>query len=174
MTQLTFSFNVARCSGCLACVVACQDQNDIVSDTVAFRQVTSYEERSSSNSRISFLSLSCLHCGDAPCVMVCPTGAVFKNSEGVVDLNRDLCIGCHTCELTCSFGAPKFAEDGRMIKCDFCHDRVQYGLKPACVRVCPTKALDFGPLEDISKEKAKEASTKILKSLLATDPPKNR
>ena len=163
--QLSFSFDVSRCCGCMACIVACQDQNDFVSDGTAYRHVTRHE----ADAQISFLSLSCLHCGDAPCLMVCPTGAIFRREQGgIVDVNRDLCVGCHRCELACPFGAPKFAEDGKMAKCDFCSARMEHGLKPACVRVCPTRALDLGPLEKISEKKSEKAASKILKSLVAT------
>ena len=170
MNQLVFSFNVSRCSGCMACIVACQDQNDIISEVTAFRRVTSLEERNADGCRLSFLSLSCLHYGDAPCVMVCPTGALTKDEAGVVSINRDLCIGCHSCELSCSFGGPQFTDDGKMAKCDFCHDRVEAGMKPACVRVCSTKALSFGPLEEVTERKVKNASIKLLKALLSNDP----
>ena len=164
--HLAFSFDVSRCCGCFACVVACQDQNDFVSDGVAYRHLTRHETAG----RISFLSLSCLHCGDAPCLMVCPTGAIFRREQdGVVDVKRDLCIGCHSCELACQFGAPKFAADGKMAKCDFCNPRLEYGLIPACVRVCPTRALDLGPLEKISEQKSEKAAAKILKSLIGAE-----
>jgi len=67
--------------------------------------------------------------------------------------------------MACPFGAPKFAEDGKMAKCDFCHERMENGLKPACVLACPTGALDVGPVEDLNKKKAKKASIKFLTTL---------
>lgn len=150
----------------MACVVACQDQNDFVSDSIAYRHVTRHE----AYEQVAFLSLSCLHCGDAPCLMVCPTGAIFKRGRGgIVDVNRDLCVGCHSCELACPFGAPKFAEDGKMAKCDFCNARMEYGHKPACVRACPTKALGIGKLDMISEAKSEKAAVKILKSHVNTN-----
>jgi len=162
--QLSFSFDVSRCSGCMACIVACQDQNDFVAENVAYRHVTSYE----ADARVFFMSLSCLHCGDAPCLMVCPTGAIFRREQGgIVDVNRDLCVGCHSCELACPFGAPKFADDGKMTKCDFCNARMEYGFKPACVRVCPTRALNLGFLEEISEQKSEKAAANILKHHVA-------
>ena len=169
MDNYAFSFDVSRCSGCMACVVACQDQNDFASDdAVAFRHVTRYEDGAYPAARISYFSLSCQHCGDATCLVVCPTGAISRRSEdGVVLVNRDLCIGCHSCELACPFGAPKFTEDGKMAKCDLCYVRREQGLKPACVRVCPTLALDVGPIEDLSILKAERASIAILKSLIS-------
>ncbi len=81
-------------------------------------------------------------------------------------VDRDLCVGCHSCELACPFGAPKFPEDGKMAKCDLCRVEEQHDLKPACVRVCPAQALDVGPIEELSKKKAEKASITILKSLV--------
>jgi DMSO reductase iron-sulfur subunit len=172
VNQYAFSFDVSRCSGCMACVAACQDQNDFVSDdTVAFRHVTRYEEGEYPSSRIFCLSLSCQQCGDAPCLMVCPAGAISRRSEdGVVLVDRDLCIGCHSCELACPFGAPKFPGDGKMAKCDLCTIRRGHGLKPACVLVCPAQALDAGPIEELSSKNAGKASITILKSLISTIP----
>jgi anaerobic dimethyl sulfoxide reductase subunit B len=168
MNQLAFSFDVSRCSGCMACIVACQDQNDFVAEGAAFRHVTRNEEGNYPSARISFFSLSCLHCGDAPCLMVCPTGAISKTDHGgQVIVNRDLCIGCHSCELACPFGAPKFAEDGKMAKCDFCSIRMEHGMKPACVRICTTQALDFGPLEKLTQQKTEKASKIILNAVVS-------
>ncbi|MCL2669692.1 MAG: 4Fe-4S dicluster domain-containing protein [Syntrophaceae bacterium] len=168
MTQYAFSFDVARCSGCLTCVVACQDQNDFMAgETVAFRHVTKHESGTDSEARIAHLSLSCQHCGDAPCVVVCPVGAISRRAEdGVVLVNRNLCVGCHSCELACPFGAPKLPEDGKMAKCDLCTVRRDHGLKPACVRACPVQALGYGPVESLGEQKAERASIRILQSLV--------
>lgn len=81
-------------------------------------------------------------------------------------VDRDLCVGCHSCELACAFGAPKFPEDGRMAKCDLCCVRREHGMKPACVLVCPSGALDAGPVEEMSEKKADKASVKLLRSLI--------
>ncbi|MBU2509874.1 4Fe-4S dicluster domain-containing protein [bacterium] len=164
--QLMFSFNIQDCSGCMACVVACQDQNDIKADGTALRQV-SRQEKGVYPTLIANLSLSCMHCGDAPCLLVCPTGAIFKHAEsGAIDINRDICIGCHSCELACYFGAPKFADDGKMIKCDLCIVRIENGLKPACVHTCTTGALQLGYADDLVEKKVDGASRKFLNSFL--------
>ncbi len=167
MRQYAFSFDISRCSGCMACVVACQDQNDFTSDeVVAFRHITRYEEGKHPSARISYFSISCLHCGDAPCLIVCPTGAISRKQEdGAILVDRDLCVGCHSCEMACPFGAPKFPEDGKMAKCDLCCIRREHGMKPACVLICPTGALDVGPVEELSEKKAKKASIAFMKSL---------
>ncbi len=156
----------------MACVVACQDQNDFTAgETVAFRHVTKHEAGAYPAARIFYLSLSCQHCGDAPCLGVCPMGAISRRTEdGAILLDRDLCVGCHSCELACPFGAPKFPEDGKMAKCDLCRIRRDHGMKPACVRVCPVQALDCGPIEELSARKAEKASIRILMSL--TSPPR--
>lgn len=172
MSQHAFSYDISRCSGCMACVVACQDQNDFIADDeVAFRHVTRYEEGEYPAARIAYLSLSCQHCGDAPCIMVCPTGAIFRRPEDrIVFVDRDICVGCHSCELACPFGAPKFPDDGKMAKCDLCSTRRSFSMKPACVRVCPAHALDVGDLEELGKRKAEKASIVILKSLISGFP----
>lgn len=166
--QLGFSFDISRCSGCMACVVACQDQNDMPEDAVSFRHVTRLEQGDYPEDSTSFLSVACFHCGDAPCLMVCPTGAIFKRGQdGVVDVNVDLCVGCHSCVLACPFGAPRFPEGEKMRKCNFCIERVQHGLEPACVRACPTRALGFGPMDTLAVAKAEKASLSILQAFSA-------
>lgn len=156
----------------MACIVACQDQNDFVTgENVAFRHVTRYEEGEYPSARISFFSLSCQQCGEAPCIAVCPAEAISRRQEdGVVLVDRDLCVGCHSCEMACPFGAPKFPEDGKMAKCDLCYVRREQGMKPACVRVCPAQALDVGPIEELSAKKADKMSIAILKSLILPSP----
>jgi anaerobic dimethyl sulfoxide reductase subunit B (iron-sulfur subunit) len=153
----------------MACVVACQDQNDPdAKEATAFRHVAKLESGAYPSARIDYFSLSCQQCGDAPCLAACPTNAIFRRTgDGVVAVDRDLCVGCHTCELTCPFGAPKFRADGRMAKCDLCHTRLEHGLRPACVLACPSAALDVGPIDELSGRKAHNASVKILQSLVA-------
>ena len=163
--QLGFSFDLSRCSGCMACMVACFDQNDMPGNGSTFRHVSRIETGAYPQVTIRYVSLACMHCGDAPCVAVCPTGALSKKAEnGAVVVSADLCIGCHACVTTCPFGAPQFPEGTLMRKCDLCVTRVSFGLEPACVRTCPTKALGFGPVEKLAEEKAKAASARVVSS----------
>lgn len=168
MTPFCFSFDVSRCSGCMACVVACMDQNDLPgNDGVSFRHVTKLEQGRYPGADISFVSLACQHCGDAPCLAVCPTSAIFRRPEdGIVDIRKDLCIGCHSCVQVCPFGAPQFPEEGKMSKCHLCFERVENGMEPACVHTCTTRALGFGTMEELAKKKAGKASVRILEGLL--------
>jgi DMSO reductase iron-sulfur subunit len=168
MNRIVFSFDPSRCSGCMACIVACQDHNDHVAGDAAFRHVTSNEKGHYPSARISSFSVACLHCGDAPCLLVCPSRAIYqREKDGVVAVDRDLCVGCRSCELACPFGAPAFPEDGRMAKCDLCKDRLDRGLLPACVLVCPTRALNVGSMEEVTERKSEKALVDMLFSLTA-------
>ncbi len=162
-SQFGFSFDLSRCSGCMACMSACFDQNDMPGNGSTFRHVSRIEIGTYPNATIRYVSLGCMHCGDAPCVNVCPNKALNKRPEdGIVTVNEELCIGCHACAAACPFGAPQFPEGTTMRKCDLCVARVSEGLEPACVRTCPTRALGFGPIEKLTTEKAKAASSKIV------------
>lgn len=158
---MIFDIDLDRCVGCYACVVACMDQNDIVPKDTDFllRDVTSLF----SKGKIQYASLACMHCDDAPCVMTCPTGAVFMDEEtSLAETDKSKCVGCHSCIMACPFGSPKFDDDGKMEKCTGCAIRVENGLIPACVRICPTRALKYDAVENIEKEKKLRTLKKAL------------
>jgi len=152
MDKKIFSIDLNRCTGCYACAVACMDQNDLLPDSAdsMWRGIESL----SGNGRIQYVSIACMHCEDAPCLAACPTGAVFKSAgTNLVESDKSKCIGCHCCVAVCPFGAPKFGADGKMEKCSGCAIRVENGLLPACVRICPTRALKFDTVAGIEKGK---------------------
>lgn len=137
---------VENCVGCGACVVACQDQNDIFPEKgqPALRRIYQIEEQGENAPDIHYVSAGCRHCDNSPCLIGCPTGAIYRDEKtNAVRINRDRCIGCHSCALACPFGVPRYDNDDRMYKCDMCSDRVKAGLKPACVKVCPFGALRY-------------------------------
>ena len=161
MEKKIFDLDLDRCVGCYACVVACMDQNDIVpaDEDFMWRDVASILNKGN----IQYASLACMHCDDAPCMIACPTGAVFRDTETrLVGADKSKCIGCHSCVMACPFGAPKFDSDGKMEKCTGCSIRVENGLIPACVRICPVKALKYDAAESIEKEKKLRTLRKAL------------
>jgi len=162
-----FYLDLTRCTGCMACAVACMDQNDVevtpgVGPSPAWRQVFQVEKGTYPDTRLSYVSLACMHCEDAPCLMACPTGAIRRDlATGAVVVAADLCIGCHSCSMACPFGVPRFRTDGTMQKCDLCSERLKAGLDPACVRVCPTKALQYGHPNQVAVETEKKAAARL-------------
>ncbi len=148
--------DVDLCVGCGACAVACMDQNDIYPQKgqPALRRIYRFEEGEFPDAIIQYISTACLHCEDSPCVIGCPTGAITKEDRtGAVIVNKELCIGCHSCALACPFGVPRYGQDEKMEKCNLCMERVEAGLEPACVRVCPVGALTFEPANIVQEMK---------------------
>lgn len=142
----TICLNMDLCTGCGACVVACMDQNDIYPEKgqIPFRRIYRLEDGEFPEANIKYISIGCLHCEDSPCMIGCPTGAITRDGETrAVIVNSELCIGCHSCAISCPFGVPRFNSEGKMEKCNLCLERIETGLEPACVRVCPTFALTF-------------------------------
>jgi anaerobic dimethyl sulfoxide reductase subunit B (iron-sulfur subunit) len=166
MSKHAFYLDTNRCVGCFACTVACMDQNDLdvgPDAAGAWRQVFSLESGVGGEARIRYVSLACMHCEDAPCLMACPTGALGREvGTQVVAVNAALCIGCHSCSIACPFGVPRFGKDGTMQKCDLCSARLENGMEPACVRVCPTKALQQGDPNQIARDREKKAAAKLV------------
>lgn len=144
--QLGFILNQKRCIGCQACETACQVKNNSAVG-ISLRTAESYEHKTEA----PYLTIGCVHCEKPACVEVCPVEAITKREEdGVVITDLSICIGCKSCVLACPYGAPKYNENtNKTEKCDFCHERVANGEKPACVETCPVKALEFGELKDL-------------------------
>lgn len=146
--QYGFVIDHHRCIGCHACTVACKAENDVpVGD---FRTWVKYTEIGTfPQVRRHFAVLRCNHCTSAPCVTICPVNALEKRPDGIVDLDRDVCIGCKACMQACPYDALYLNEDqGCAEKCHYCAHRVEQGLEPACVIVCPEQAIVAGDLHD--------------------------
>lgn len=163
-----FYLDVKRCSGCQACTVACMDQNDleVEHERDAWRRVFKMEENNFPEEKVTFISLACMHCQDAPCLIACPTGAISQDGEtGMVHIRQELCIGCHSCSMACPFGVPRFGKNGKMEKCEMCAERVKHGLEPACVHICPTKALKFGPVNELTGQVEEKAAERLSRAV---------
>jgi len=160
--QFGFYFDQSRCTGCFACVVACEDWHDIPAGPVFWRWINTIEEGQFPNVSVAFLSNSCYHCAEAPCVTACPVEAITKQEEdGIVLVDREKCLGLDgcggVCQAVCPYDAPKFrAEpDAKMEKCDLCLNRWKENKKPICVEACPMRALDAGPLDELESKYGK-------------------
>jgi Fe-S-cluster-containing dehydrogenase component len=169
--KLGLVIDLDTCVGCQACVISCKGWNTEnygapLSDTDAYganpvgtflNRVHAYEVQPETGpAQTVHFPKSCLHCEDAPCVTVCPTGASYKRVEdGIVLVNEDACIGCGLCAWACPYGARELdLAAGVMKKCTLCVDRIynenlpEEDRVPACVRTCPSGARHFGDFND--------------------------
>jgi len=159
--QHGFYFNADNCIGCHACESACSEKND-VPDHLAFRSVGFVEGGSYPNYQRLNISMACNHCDDPVCLKGCPTRAYTKFAEyGAVLQDPDICFGCGYCTWVCPYNAPQLDPvKGQVSKCNMCVDRLEVGLKPACVSACLGNALDFGVVESVP-ENREQAKTSI-------------
>ncbi|MBE0431584.1 MAG: 4Fe-4S dicluster domain-containing protein [Dehalococcoidia bacterium] len=153
--QYGFYVNQTRCTGCFTCVVACRDWHDVPAGPASWIRVKTIEKGRYPDVFVAFLPVTCYHCRQPACVDACPAGAISKrDQDGVVTVDRELCLGSDKCQLcleACPYDAPQFGpeQDATMQKCDLCLDRLAKGGKPVCVDACPMWALDAGPLEEL-------------------------
>jgi len=186
--RLGLVIDLDTCVGCHACAVSCKEWNNggkfgplpdydkqgPEPDGVWFNRVHSYEVAADGCSSTVNLPRSCLHCENALCVTVCPTGASYKRAEdGIVLIDPEICIGCKLCSWACPYGAREFdEEEGVMRKCTLCVDRIydrnlpEAEREPACVAACPTRARHFGDLADPESGVSKLVAARGGKSLL--------
>jgi formate dehydrogenase iron-sulfur subunit len=169
MTRMGFFTDTTLCIGCKACEVACKEWNGVPDDGLEFLG-TSYDNTGAlgANSwrHVAFVeqpkhdgdggmrwlmeSDVCKHCTRAACLEVCPTGALFRTEFGTVVVQQDVCNGCGYCVPACPFGViDQRHGDGRVWKCTLCYDRLKADLTPACAQACPTRSIQFGPLDEL-------------------------
>lgn len=156
--------DLTRCLACKACEFGCAVEHSASKD-----MVEAIHEDPPPVPRVRLeqvegtaIPLQCRHCEDAPCVAICPTGAIEKlGPEQAVIIHEDKCIGCKFCVAVCPFGVVTLRKDGRVaLKCDLCLLRTEEGLLPACVTACPTGAMKFLTAEELAKEKRRETAAK--------------
>ncbi len=159
--QHGFYFNADNCIACHACEAACSEKND-VPPHLAFRSVGFVEGGTYPDYRRINISMACNHCDNPVCLKGCPTRAYTKFAEyGAVLQDPDICFGCGYCTWVCPYNAPQLDPvKGQVSKCNMCVDRLEVGLKPACVSACLGKALDFGVVENIPEGRI-QAETEI-------------
>ena len=138
----------SRCIGCHACTTACKSENE-VPVSVSRTYVKSVDVGIFPEVRRAFQVTRCNMCTDAPCVTACPTSAMFKRDDGIVDFDKNACIGCKACMAACPYDAIFINPDDHSAeKCNFCAHRLDVGLEPACAVVCPVEAIIVGDLND--------------------------
>jgi formate dehydrogenase iron-sulfur subunit len=160
--------DVSKCIGCRSCQVACKQWNKLpagaTSNSGTYQNppdlqaitwtLVRFREVSQKDGGVEWLFWKdgCMHCTDATCVKLCPAGARFHLDYGAVGTDDEKCIGCQSCVVACPFNKPKYSEESnRASKCNLCADRVRNDMDPACVKACPTGALQFGEKGEMLK-----------------------
>jgi Fe-S-cluster-containing dehydrogenase component/formate-dependent nitrite reductase membrane component NrfD len=148
MANYGFVIDLKKCIGCHACTIACKAEHEI--PVGAHRcWVKTVEKGTFPATQRLFFPVLCNQCEEAPCLKICPTGALYKRRDGIVDLNGAACIGCRACMVACPYDQLFIDPNTRTAeKCNFCANRVENQLQPACVSVCPTECRIFGDLDD--------------------------
>lgn len=166
MAEKAILFDSSRCSACKGCQAACKCWNGLPSpmekNALSFtgsyqspmdlngdtRLLISFNEKNGGVTGVewAFGRRSCMHCTDAGCTSVCPSGALHRDeATGFVTVAEDKCIGCQYCSSACPFDVPRYyGQNSKVNKCTACIDRIGQGLAPACVKTCPPVALQFG------------------------------
>lgn len=153
-----FRFDLNKCVGCHACVVACMNENGFQPGD-QWRNIYAANEDHFPTLPLFYLSLACNHCDDAPCLRKCPANAYYKDEKsGAIMHDPDKCMGCKYCTWVCPYDAPKYnISKGIIEKCTFCNHRIEENLKPSCANLCPVGALDFS-YEEITEEEIIESN----------------
>lgn len=148
MTRLGFLLDSDNCIGCHACTVACKSEHDVPLG-VNRTWVKYIETGTFPDVARKFNVMRCNQCDDAPCMTICPTNALFRSDNGVVDFQDDDCIGCKSCMNACPYDALYInPETNTAHKCNMCNHRLEQDLEPSCQIVCPTEAIIIGDLDD--------------------------
>ena len=189
--QVAKLIDVTICIGCKACQVACGEWNDLrdevghnvgVYDNPADLSAETwtlmrFDEVEDESGKLEWLIRKdgCMHCADPGCLKACPApGAIVQYANGIVDFRSDHCIGCGYCIAGCPFDVPRISKkDNKAYKCTLCIDRVSVGQEPACVKTCPTGAINFGSKADmkhLGNERVAELNTRGFANAGVYDP----
>ncbi len=154
------------CIGCMACEIHCKTNKNLNVGPRLCRNFIFGPTWKNNIPAMDFVFMPCFHCEDPWCMNACPTGAIVKrDKDGIVYIDEELCVGCKACISACPFGACQWDNiKKKAIKCDYCMDRIDMGLKPACVTKCVTQCLEFGEAENLPEEKRRRIA-EVLSSI---------
>jgi Fe-S-cluster-containing dehydrogenase component len=146
--RLGFLVDLSLCMGCKGCEIACKVENEVPISSwrlrVKYVDVGIFPE-----TKRTFTPLRCNHCDSAPCERICPVSALHYLDNGIINVDKERCIGCAGCVMACPYGAIYIdPETNTADKCTYCAHRIEGGLMPACVVACPVEANIFGDLDD--------------------------
>jgi Fe-S-cluster-containing dehydrogenase component/formate-dependent nitrite reductase membrane component NrfD len=155
-----FVIDQDRCIGCHACTVACKEEHQV--PVGVFRTWVKHIEKGEfPHTSRHFGVMRCNHCDDSPCTVICPTSALYRRDDGIVDFDNRRCIGCKACMQACPYDALYVDPNSNTAaKCNFCAHRVEMSLEPACVIVCPTQAILAGDLDNPNSKVSHTVATK--------------
>ena len=155
MSQIGFFYNMNRCTGCKTCQIACKDKNNLDIGLI-YRHAENYEMGTYPSVRSFCYSFSCNHCAAPACITACSNDAIYREEDGTVIIDQELCEGCQECITACPYSVPVYhPATGKTNKCDACFELRAHGEEPACASGCPGRALYFGELEELEKTHGK-------------------
>ncbi|NDY57027.1 4Fe-4S dicluster domain-containing protein [Desulfovibrio sulfodismutans] len=164
MSKYLIMLDQNRCISCHACEVHCQMKNRVPADARLGKLITVGPVSHEGKPRMLNLFMPCFQCERPWCVTACPTGAMTRReSDGIVYVQEDLCVGCKACIKACPWQVPQWNDyTGRVMKCDYCRDRIDVGEKPACVAGCTSHALSFVRPNEASAHTREDYARRIL------------
>ena len=162
MSQYFILQDNKKCIRCHACEVQCKANKSLGIGPKLCQVVEVGPKLVGNLPKAAYVFMPCYHCEKPWCVAACPTGAMQKRDDGIVFVDHEECVGCKACIRACPWGAPQWdPENDTIVKCDFCMDRLDQGLQPACVTVCITGAISFGKLSELPQTR-RERHAKIV------------
>jgi Fe-S-cluster-containing dehydrogenase component len=152
MSKFTLKHDDASCIGCKACEVHCKTNKNLGAGPAPCKIIAIGPVNIEGHPRTRFVYMPCFHCEDAWCIKACPTGAMQRREkDNIVFVQSSLCVGCKSCIAACPWGTPQWdPATHRVVKCDYCKDRLDDGLQPACVTKCVTGCLSFEKASEVS------------------------
>ena len=153
--KLGFLVDLNLCMGCKGCEIACKVENEVPLSSWRLR-VKYVDVGTFPDTKRTYTPLRCNHCADAPCERICPVSALHYLDNGIVNVDKERCIGCAGCVMACPYGAIYIdPETNTADKCTYCAHRIAGGMMPSCVVACPVEANIFGDVADASSNISK-------------------